>query len=166
MVTSETLEHCDFVDPQGRSWISPYQTCNNLDYLQLEIVRINPHRDKNIVVPTVCGLSKQTLYQIIHQRFDHVSITQLKWMAIKGLVEGLSENIPELEEPCPICLLTKATEIPRGPTIDVSKFAPGFMLQMDFAFFNVESIRGLPQLLWLYDLLLHTPLVSFPTKGA
>ena len=37
-VTSEPLEHCDFVDPQGRSWRSPYQTRNNLDHLQLEIV--------------------------------------------------------------------------------------------------------------------------------
>ena len=55
-VTSEPLEHCDFVEPQGSSWRSPYQTRNNLDYLQLEIVNINPHRDKNIVVPTVCGL--------------------------------------------------------------------------------------------------------------
>ena len=34
-VTSEPLEHCDFVDPQGRSWRSAYQTRNNLDYLQL-----------------------------------------------------------------------------------------------------------------------------------
>ena len=25
-VTSEPLEHCDFFDPQGRSWRSPYQT--------------------------------------------------------------------------------------------------------------------------------------------
>ena len=24
--TSEPLEHCDFVDPTGRSWISTYQT--------------------------------------------------------------------------------------------------------------------------------------------
>ena len=24
-VTSEPLEHSDFVDPQGRSWITPYQ---------------------------------------------------------------------------------------------------------------------------------------------
>ena len=63
-------------------------------------------------------------------------------MARKGLMEGLQENIPELEEPCHICLLTKATKIPRGPTTDVSKFAPVFMLQMDFSFFNVESIRG------------------------
>ena len=62
-------------------------------------------------------------------------------MARKGLMEGLPENLPELEETFPICLLTKATKIPRGPTTDVSKFAPGFMLQMDFAFSNVESIR-------------------------
>ena len=63
-------------------------------------------------------------------------------MARKGLMEGLPENFPEFEEPCPIYILTKATKIPRGPTTDVSKFAPGFMLQMDFSFFNVESIRG------------------------
>ena len=24
-ITSETLEPCDFLDPRGRSWISPYQ---------------------------------------------------------------------------------------------------------------------------------------------
>ena len=56
-------------------------------------------------------------------------------------MEGLPENIPGLEEPCPIYLFTKATITPRGPTTDVSKFAPGFMLQMNFAFFNVESIH-------------------------
>ena len=47
-----------------------------------------------------------------------------------------------MEEPCPIFILNTATIIPRVPTTDVSKFAPGFMLQMDFAFFNVESICG------------------------
>ena len=46
-VTSEPLEHCDFVDPQGCSWRSPYQTRNNLEYLQLKMFKINPHRDKN-----------------------------------------------------------------------------------------------------------------------
>ena len=55
-------------------------------------------------------------------------------------MQGLPENLPELEQPCPICILTKSTKVPRGPTTDVSKFSPGFMLQMDFAFFNVESI--------------------------
>ena len=39
--------------------------------------------------------------------------------------------------------MTKATKIPRGPTDDVSKFAPGFMLHINFSFFNVKSIREL-----------------------
>ena len=82
-VTSEPLEHCDFVDPQGRSWRPRYQNNNNLDYLQLEIVKINTKRDKNIVVPTLCGLSKQTLSQLIYQRFGHVFITRIKQMARK-----------------------------------------------------------------------------------
>ena len=63
-------------------------------------------------------------------------------MARKGLMEGLHKNPAELEGPFPVCLLTKATKISRGPTTDVSKFTPGFMLQIDFAFFNAESIRG------------------------
>ena len=95
-VKYKLLEHCDFVDPQGRSWRSPYQTCNNLDYLHLEIVKINPHRDKNIVVSTFCVLSKQTLSQLIHERFVHVSNTLLKKIARKVLIEGLPENLPEL----------------------------------------------------------------------
>ena len=82
-VTSKSIEHCDFFDTQGRSWRSPYQTHNNIDYIQLKIVNINPHRDKNVVVPTICGISKQTPYQLIYQRFGHVDMTKLKQMAIK-----------------------------------------------------------------------------------
>ena len=63
-------------------------------------------------------------------------------MARKGLLEGLPENPPGLEEPCPIFLLTEATEILRGPTTKFFNFAPSFMLHMDFEFFNVESIHG------------------------
>ena len=37
--------------------------------------------------------------------------------------------------------MTKATKITRVTTTDVSTFPPVFMLQMYFAFFNVESIR-------------------------
>ena len=86
-VTSEPLEHCDFVDSQGFYWRSPYQTHNNLDHFQPIIVRNNPHRDKNTVVSTVCGISKQTLFQLIHQIFGHIYITRLKWISRKGLLE-------------------------------------------------------------------------------
>ena len=35
-ITSEHLEHCNCVDPQGISWRSPYQTGKTLDYLQIK----------------------------------------------------------------------------------------------------------------------------------
>ena len=63
-------------------------------------------------------------------------------MERKGLMGGIPKNLPDLEEPCPICLLTKENKIPRGPTTYASKSPPGFMLQMYFSFLNVESIRG------------------------
>ena len=57
-------------------------------------------------------------------------------------MEGLPKNLPDLEYTFPVSLLTKETKITKGPTIDVSKFAPGFMLQSCFEFFNVENIHG------------------------
>ena len=62
-------------------------------------------------------------------------------MARKWLIKGTPKNLPDLEETCPIWLLTKATKTPRGTTIDVSNFLSEFMIQMGFSFLNIESIR-------------------------
>ena len=32
---SESLYHCECIDPQGRSWRSPYQYQKNIDHLQI-----------------------------------------------------------------------------------------------------------------------------------
>ena len=95
----------------------------------------------NISVPTICALSKQNSFQIIHQHFGHVYIARLKRVPRKGLMEGLPTNTHDLEEPFPIFLLTKATTTTRGPKMYASNFLLGFMIQMDFVFFNDESIR-------------------------
>ena len=50
-VTSEPLENCNFVEPQGYSWISPYQTQNNLDYLQIKIVKVIPQKRQEYICP-------------------------------------------------------------------------------------------------------------------
>ena len=81
-VTSETLEHCEFFDPQGRSWRSPYHNQNNIDYIQIEIFKAN----RNIVVPTVCALSQQNISQIIQQYFGQVYNATLKRMSRKGIM--------------------------------------------------------------------------------
>ena len=55
----------------------------HLYYLEIEIVRFNPQRNRNILVPNICALSKHNLSQIIHQWFCHVYISRLKPMSRK-----------------------------------------------------------------------------------
>ena len=106
----------------------------NLKYIQIENFNVEPQRDSNIVVPTVCALLKNNIVHIIHHIFGRIYFTRLKRISRKKSMEGLPENLPELEEHRLIFLLNKANKIPRVQTADVSKFARGFMLQMDFAF--------------------------------
>ena len=98
-VTSEPLEHSDFVDPQGNSWRSPYQTKKNWTILKSRFVKVNPKRNKDIVVSTVCVSSKNNLSQRIHQCFGHALITSLSTMVIKVLMQGITKNLPDVEEP-------------------------------------------------------------------
>ena len=80
-------------------------------------------------------------------------------------MEGLAENILDLEEPCPIYPLTKENKILRGPTSDVLKFAPEFMLQMDFSFSMLKASVDLPLIFRLYVLLLNTSLDFHPESN-
>ena len=41
-ITSEHLEHCNFVHPQGSSWRSPHHNGKTLDYLQIKMFKFNP----------------------------------------------------------------------------------------------------------------------------
>ena len=98
-------------------------------------------KEKVINLSQIFVTYTKNISHLIHQRFCCVSITRLKIIPRKGLMESIPTNIPDLEDSCPFCLLTKATKPPIVPTIYVFKVYPGFMLQMDFTFFNVESIR-------------------------
>ena len=77
-------------------------------------------------------------------------------------MEVIPTNLPDFEEPFPICLLTKSTKIPRDTTIYVLKFASGFIIQMSFSFLDIKIIRGFNSSLWLYVMLIHTPLDFHP----
>ena len=77
-VAYKPLEHCNFVYPQGCYCISPYHTKQYIDYLQIEVVKVNPQRNRNIVAPTFFALSKQNLSHLIHQVFGHVYVFGIK----------------------------------------------------------------------------------------
>ena len=55
---------------------------------------------------------------------------------------GSHQNLPDMEEPLPIWILTKAEKFPEIQPLMSKTPPPGFTIQMDFAIFNVESIRG------------------------
>ena len=130
------------MDPRGWSWRSNYVTHKKLDYRQIEDVKANPNFWKQVVTSTVYGLSTQNILQLVHTSFGNFPIKRLRRMAKKGLAERINTNITDLEEPFTCFLLTKATILSRGNTVDISNFSFQFMLQIDFYFFNIESIRG------------------------
>ena len=59
--TSGSLEHCGFMYLQGHFWRSPYETQNNLCYLQIENFKVNLQWNIYIVVPTIFCISKKNL---------------------------------------------------------------------------------------------------------
>ena len=98
------------------------------DYKQLRLssninLQSKTSKKQGYCCPNCMCSIKTNFSQIIHQHFVRVSISRLKLMVRKLLVEYLPTNIPDLEDPFPIFLITKATKIPRGPTIDVSKIS-------------------------------------------
>ena len=54
-VTYEPLEYCGFVDPQGRYWGPPYQTQNNVYYLQIKNFKFKTHINSKFFVPAGFG---------------------------------------------------------------------------------------------------------------
>ena len=93
-ITSEPLEYCGFVFPQVHLCRSPYQTQNNLYYLHINIFRFKTQTNIYITAPTVCGISKQILSQLIHECSSCVLITRLYKMSRKVIRKGLPMNLP------------------------------------------------------------------------
>ena len=73
-IISEPLDHCDYVVPQVVLGDHPTILKTILTIFKSKFVKVNPHRVRHIIVPTVCAISKQNLYQIIHQRIGHIYI--------------------------------------------------------------------------------------------
>ena len=72
--------------------------------------------------------------------FGHILINRLIRMSREVLMKDLSTNNRDFEDPCPICLLTKADKISRGLNWCITP--PRFIIQMDFVCFNIEIFCG------------------------
>ena len=74
----ELLQHCEFLTLKVVLVGQPTRLKTILTTFKSKFVKVNPQRESNIFVPTVCALSKKNLSQPIHQRFGHVYIASLK----------------------------------------------------------------------------------------
>ena len=77
-VTSEPSQYYYFVDLKRQSWRYEYLKQNNLEYLYIEFVKVDPHKRKYVVLKIVCGPSKQTLPQLFYQNLVCVSIARIQ----------------------------------------------------------------------------------------
>ena len=94
----EPFEHCYLVDPQGCYCRSPCQTQKYQLYSNQKWS--NPTLKETVTILSQLSVQFQNnISQLIHKSFGHISINRLKQMTRKGIMEGLPENIPDLEEP-------------------------------------------------------------------
>ena len=48
---------------------------SKMSYLQIEVVKVKPKRNKDIVVSSVCGIFKQNTSQLLHRLFGHFYVS-------------------------------------------------------------------------------------------
>ena len=68
-----------------------------IDYLQIENFLSQPSQIQEYFCPKCMCTLRKNISHLIHQMFCRVSITRLKIMAGKVLMEGQTETPPDLE---------------------------------------------------------------------
>ena len=120
---------------------------NNLDYVGLPILHLSS--DTNIL-PSIAKMESTNVnVQYIHQKFDHRNLSMVHKIKTINLMTGMPNKIPTFHDSykCPICLLSKATKIPRTLHRHKDHYKPGEFSCLDFSFWNVVSIRGFSSIL-------------------
>jgi hypothetical protein len=109
----ESLLHCSFVDPQGKSYLFPTTVQNNLDYLDFEFLQPSDVQFRKNLEPVIAGLAtKYPSSQLIHQRFGHINNDKIRKMCTEQHLTDLPKTYKPLCTPCSICLATKGKRIP------------------------------------------------------
>lgn len=81
---------------------------------------------------------------LLHQYYGHRSLSILQDMVDKGYIKGpgLPCKLAPLPGRCPICDAARMTKVPRVKLKDHSSLPIGTRFHLDWAFWNVASIRG------------------------
>lgn len=132
--------------------LSPQVSLKALDYHAFTVVRPTtrlsylprPLAHKATVLPLTRAL--------IHQRLGHGSHHKIDLMCRHQTLLGLPKRRLPLDLPvCPICVKAKFTHPPKGKTLDTTHLTKGEYLHMDFAFWDLPSLRHFTGMLVIID---------------
>ena len=132
--------------------LKQYATTKLLDYHRFHIIR--PCNTSVIPFPSVSSATTETRINrnILHQRFCHGCDEVLDIMCRKQSVLGLPKRaFPNRTCPCIICTTAKMTSPPKAKVSSYRLTKRGQLLQIDFSFWNVTSLRGFSSLLSVID---------------
>ncbi len=123
-----------------------------LDYHKLLVIRPKPNLSC-LPTPTVNRSSTYNLSrELIHQRLGHSSHRKLDLMCQNGSLQGLPKRpFPQANKVCPICVKAKFSHPPKGHTVDTTHLRRGELLHIDFAFWDITSLRGFTSMLSIID---------------
>lgn len=79
---------------------------------------------------------------LTHLKFGCKNMRSIMHMVKHESLTHMPTSVADLDHPCPICIRCKLPKLRRNPSQSTAHLKPGEMLQMDFSFFNKQSIRG------------------------
>jgi len=114
---------------------SKHSTSNVLDYHQFNIVKPISYP----LLPTIpqANISQVTLLirSLIHQRLAHCNHRKINQLCHSSTLFGLPRKpLPSCKHQCPICLMSKFSHPPKGPTTNTDHLSPGQLLHIDLVF--------------------------------
>lgn len=117
----------------------------------------------NIVIPITSSSIPKTIqanktyispwtHPLVHQRLAHCNHRKLDEMCRNSTLLGLPRKpFPPCTKHCPVCLMSKFSHPPKGPTASTSHLLPGQLLHIDFGFWDLPSHRGFSSMLLIID---------------
>jgi hypothetical protein len=102
------------------------------------------HPQINSIKQTAKSLAgnKHRRAMYLHIKMGHINMEYISTIVRTGLIQGVSKSVGKLKYKCPICIIAKATKIPKGLITQIENVPAGTVFHMDWMMVNIPSIRG------------------------
>ena len=143
------MKCCSFHDFQDKQWKIPCSHHNGLDFIDLEILMVDPVRVAAHPPASLNILTQQSRRQLsaierlqeAHLRLGHPSFDSLVYMSKKGLLKDLPPLPHVMPIICKACFHHNRTRLPKNPP-DHSRPPIMARISCDFTFYSTLSLRG------------------------